>query len=166
MGPSVFIKRFQLKFDETLLRTALRYGEDNYLVLETVADVYRLQAKPEEAITYYKQALEVAPYGPSVLKLALFASYLEANRIKDAKELAKEMISSDKFLEFWGQLCLIYIEAINGEKISSSQMYKEFLEKNKISLEDLLRKIESSPMARREYWVREELIKSLKGIAG
>ena len=159
-------KRFQLKFDETLLRTALRYGEDNYLVLETVADVYRLQAKPEEAITYYKQALEVAPYGPSVLKLALFASYLEANRIKDARELAKEMISSDKFLEFWGQLCLIYIEAINGEKISSSQMYKEFLEKNKISLEDLLRKIETSPMARREYWVREELIKSLKGIDG
>ena len=45
-------------------------------------------------------------------------------------------------------------------------MYKEFLEKNKISLEDLLRKIESSPMARREYWVREELIRSLKSIAG
>ena len=45
-------------------------------------------------------------------------------------------------------------------------MYKEFLEKNKISLEDLLRKIETSPMARREYWVREELIKSLKGIDG
>ena len=91
---------------------------------------------------------------------------MEANRIKDARELAKEMISSDKFLEFWGQLCLIYIEAINGEKISSSQMYKEFLEKNKISLEDLLRKIETSPMARREYWVREELIKSLKDIDG
>ena len=48
----------------------------------------------------------------------------------DARELAKAMISSDKFLEFWGELCLIYIEAINGEKISSSQMYKEFLEKN------------------------------------
>ena len=85
---------------------------------------------------------------------------------RDARELAKAMISSDTFLEFWGELCLIYIEAINGEKISSSKMYKEFLEKNKISLEDLLRKIESSPMARREYWVREELIRSLKSIAG
>ena len=156
--------RYQLKFDETLLKTALRYGGENYLTLETVAGVYRLQARPEEAIVYYKKALEVAPYGPSVIKLALFAAYLEADRIKDAKEIAESMISSDNFLEFWGQLCLIYIEAFSGEKSSASQMYESFLESNQFSTKDLLEKIESSPMAAGEYWIREELIKSLKSI--
>ena len=49
--------------------------------METVASVYRLQARPEEAIVYYKKALEVAPYGPSVIKLALFAAYVTFTEI-------------------------------------------------------------------------------------
>ena len=152
------------RVDQSLINTALQFGSDNSFVLGYVATVYKFGNNPSKAVEFYKKYFSLSPGGPSDLKLNFLRSYIDLENYKDARELADQMIKSDKFSKFWGELILIYISHTMGEKKNAEELYRKFTEENKLYLEDIETQILSYPWVIYDDWYRTKLVRILKQI--
>ena len=152
------------RIDQSLINTALQFGSDNSSVLGYIATVYKFGNNPSKAVEFYKKYFSLSPGAPSDLKLNFLRAYIDLENYKEARELAGQMIKSDKFSKFWGELILIYISYTKGEKKNAEELYRKFTEKNKLYLEDIETQILSYPWVIYDDWYRTKLVRILKQI--
>ena len=165
---ALYLKAFMDKIytgvmKKDLLEKAIDIAPESFDVLWGVANAYRYNKEPAISIGLYQKALEIAPYGPSDLKLNLLRAYIDTEKFDEAESLARDMIASDKNSSYWGNLFLIYLKYEDNKKETALKIYSDFIKKNNLNIEKLVSDIANYPWSW-DLWYRSNLTNTLKEV--
>ena len=134
-----------LDFEE-ITRKGLEIDPENYETIIQVAHNLVFISKFSEAITLYKKALKIAPYGPLPVRLFLLKTYTETGVPEASEELAKELILQEEtHKKFWGTAFYASILYENNKIKVGKEVLDDFLKENDMSFEEFIDEIWLSP---------------------
>lgn len=160
---AIFSSLSSFNVDDELLEKAVSIAPESLDVLMGVGTAYRLGRKPLRAVEIYEKALDLAPLPPTDAKLNYLRALIDSKKFSKAESISKEMIGSDKYSSYWGNLFLIYLKFENNDKDDAARLYKEFSKLNKVTLDDIISEIESYPWSW-DVWYKITLVDTLREI--
>jgi len=134
-----------LDFEE-ITRKGLELDPENYETIIQVAHNLVFISKFSEAITLYKKALKIAPYGPLPVRLFLLKTYSESGDYSVMEELAKELIMQEEtHKKFWGTAFYASILYEKNKIKVGKEILNDYLTQNDISFKEFVDEIWLSP---------------------
>ena len=134
-----------LDFEE-ITRKGLELDPENYETIIQVAHNLVFISKFSEAITLYKKALKIAPYGPLPVRLFLLKTYSESGVYSVSEELAKELILQEEtHKKFWGTAFYASILYEKNKIKVGKEILNDYLTQNDISFKEFVDEIWLSP---------------------
>ena len=134
-----------LDFEE-ITRRGLELDPENYETIIQVAHNLVFISKFSEAITLYKKALKIAPYGPLPVRLFLLKTYSESGVYTVSEELAKELILQEEtHKKFWGTAFYASILYEKNKIKVGKELLEDFLKENDMSFKEFVDEIWLSP---------------------
>ncbi len=134
-----------LDFEE-ITRKGLELDPENYETIIQAAHNLVFISKFSEAITLYKKALKIAPYGPLPVRLFLLKTYSESGVYDVSEELAKElMLQEETHKKFWGTAFYASMLYKENKIKDGKNILDDFLKENDMSFKEFVDEIWLSP---------------------
>ena len=134
-----------LDFEE-ITRKGLELDPENYETIIQAAHNLVFISKFSEAITLYKKALKIAPYGPLPVRLFLLKTYSESGVYDVSEELAKElMLQEETHKKFWGTAFYASMLYEKNKIKVGKKILDDFLKENDMSFKEFVDEIWLSP---------------------